>query len=92
LSSNELIGEATLKLKKLISDCKLVKRPMCFDKKYHKDLHSRKEMGDLDFDKENSSRFWLEMQYKNSNSKKKKEQDLNTRGKVKIQIDVLTAE
>lgn len=55
LSSNELIGEATIKLKKLVNDCKLVKRPMCFDKKYHKDLFDRKEMTELEFVKENPS-------------------------------------
>ena len=48
---------------------------MCFDDKYHKDLVANNEMGNLEFDKEHRSRFWLEMKYKNSNSKKKKEQE-----------------
>ena len=65
---------------------------MCFDEDYYKDLKSRKEVIDLQFDKENKSRFWLDMQYKNSSSKKKKEQIESTRGRVKVQIDVLTAE
>jgi hypothetical protein len=84
-SSNELIGEATIKLKNIINDCKLIKRPIGFDKKYYKDLLDRNQMvymDELKFDKDDDRRFWLPMKYQNVNSKKKKEKEQSTRGQV----------
>jgi hypothetical protein len=51
-------------------------------------------MGPLEFENDDKKcrRFWLDMKFKNSMSKNKKEKEESTRGRVKVQIDVLTAE
>ena len=67
---------------------------MCFDKEFHKNLVANNEMGPLEFenDEKRCRRFWLDMKFKNSMSKNKKEKEESTRGRIKVQIDVLTAE
>mgnify|MGYP006893843042 CR=1 FL=1 len=72
MSSNELVGEDTLKLQKLITDCSKVKRPMSFNKEFYDDLVKREGYKKLNFDSSNPKRFWLDLNYKNVHSRKKK--------------------
>jgi hypothetical protein len=84
--SNDMIGEAQINIKQLIEDCVLVKKPLQLNKSYYKDVLTAdgKAYQLLNFDSDNDSRFWLDM-----NAKDPKSHATVARGKVKIQIDVL---
>jgi hypothetical protein len=48
----------------LIEDCSLIKKPLCLNEKYYKevmkDKHSNKEQ-ELEFDDKDKSRLWVQM-------------------------------
>ena len=78
--SSDMIGEAQINLKQLIEDCSLVKKPLTLNELYYKDVlakHGRYQK--LEFDKEDSSRFWLSMRHKNPKTHKEE-----SRGMVKV--------
>ena len=68
-------------------DCSLIKKPLQLNETYYKEVLAKNNFQKLKFDKENPSRFWLEMRQKDRESGK-----TEVNGKVKVQIDVLPAD
>ena len=63
--SNDIIGETQINLKQLIEDCTLVKKPLQLNKKYYEDVMSKgRNPPKFDFDKDDESRFWMNMRHK----------------------------
>lgn len=82
--SNDMIGEACIDLKDLLEDCQYVKKPMGLNEKYYDEvLKNQDGFQHLEFDKEDKSRFWVNMRSKN------KDGEIENNGKVMVQIDVM---
>ena len=86
LTSNDIIGEATINIKELVEDAFLTDKPVYmtkqhFDSYLNKDHKKKFEALNIKF--EDKSTFWIEAKKKNSLGA------LKPAGKVRIQIDVL---
>jgi hypothetical protein len=85
--TNDLIGQASINLRKLIEDCSYVKKPMTLNKKFYEKVFKPMKIN-MEIDKDDSNKFWMPLEYKNP----KKGGKIEVNGKVKVQIDVLPKE
>ena len=89
LKRNDIIGASQIQLKNLIDDCSLIKKPIQLNQKYFQEVMEKQEkhMSTIHFDKEDKSKFWMNLMHKDPETGK-----LESHGEVKMQIDVLPVE
>ena len=78
--SNDMIGEATIDLKKLVETCSWIKRPLNLNKKFYNEDLKPNKFQQIEFDPKDESRFWLKMEFIDT----KKANKRVTRGSVKV--------
>ena len=69
--SSDLIGEMQINLKQIIDDCSLVKKPITLNESYYTDVLKKSSPYKnlkMEFDKDDKSRFWVQMMKKDPKS------------------------
>mmetsp|Transcript_30295 Transcript_30295/g.46326 ORF Transcript_30295/g.46326 Transcript_30295/m.46326 type:complete len:163 (+) Transcript_30295:4312-4800(+) len=79
-----MLGEAAIDMKDILSDCSLIKKPLCLNKSYFENVMKKNNPNlKMKFDSSNDNHFWLPLNQKN------KEGKIEKNGLVKVQVDVL---